>query len=347
MKMTDTWVLHGKRDIRLEQRPVPALKNSEVLIKVKQVGICGSDLAYYRNGKVGEYTPSQPFVVGHELSGELVEVGSAVKGLKENDRVAVDPSMWCGECEYCRSGRSNLCRNMKYLGSAMYIPPVDGAFREYIVMPARNCYKLPDEISYEVGALLEPMSVAFYALKRAGDLKGKSVLISGAGTIGQLILSFAVALGAEKVCISDPVQSKRDFALKQGADWVLDPALEDYNDRANEGLPNGFHIVMEASGSISALRQGFHLTRPGGTIVQVGIPPPEEMIPIGLILFKELKYTGSFRFCDVFEEVLAMCASGKVKVEELISRTFPFKELDKAIQYAGETDDILKIQVRV
>jgi len=323
------------------------VKKDEVLIKIKQVGICGSDLSYYRNGRVGDYAPSQPFVLGHEFSGEIVEVGSAVQSLKENDRVAVDPSLSCGDCEYCNSGRSNLCRNMKFLGSAMYVPPIDGAFREYIKMPAKNCFKLPAEISYEVGALLEPMSVAYYALKRAGDLKGKSVLISGAGTIGQLILLFANALGVEKVCICDPVQAKRDLALKQGAKFVLDPAAEDFNDQTGEVEPNGFHIVLEASGSVHALRQGLNFTRPGGTIVQVGILPAEEMIAPGLIFFKELNYLGSFRFCGVFKEVLAMCASGKIKAEELISRTFPFHELNKAIRFAGDTEGILKVQVKL
>jgi len=346
-EMMDTWVLHGREEIRLEKRVLPSVKSDEVLIKIKQVGICGSDLAYFRNGRVGNYAPSKPFILGHEFSGDIVIVGSAVQGLEENDRVAVDPSLNCGVCEYCQSGRSNLCRNMKFLGSAMYVPPVDGAFREYIVMPAKNCFKLPAEITYEVGALLEPMSVACYSLKRAGDVKGKSVLISGGGTIGQLILSFALALGAEKVCITDPVRSKRDLALKLGATCVLDPAGEGFDEKAREEVPDGFHIVMEASGSVHALDQGLKLTRPGGTIVQVGILPAEEMIPPGLIFFKELNYLGSFRFCGVFKEVLAMCASGKIKAKELVSRTFPFNELDRAIRYAGEAKDILKVQVKL
>lgn len=345
--MMDTWVLYGKNDVRLEQSAIPSVKNDEVLIKVKQVGVCGSDLAYYRNGMVGNYKPSRPFVMGHEFSGEIVKVGASINKLKENDRVAVDPSISCGDCEYCNSGRSNLCRSMKFLGSAMYVPPVDGAFRQYITMPAKNCFKLPKEISYEVGALLEPMSVAYYALKRSGDVKGKTVLISGAGTIGQLILSFAIALGAEKVCISDPVQAKRNMALKQGALVALNPSSGDYIDLANEAVPGGFNVIVEASGSIHALRQDFELARTGGVVVQVGILPAEETIPLGLIFFKELNYAGSFRFCNVFEEVLTLCASGEVKVAELISRTFPFNELDKAIQYAGEAEDAFKIQVKL
>ena len=341
-----SWVLHGEKDIRCEIRPVPELKSDEILIKVKQAGLCGSDLKYYQYGKVGNYSPSQPFILGHEFSGDIVKVGSAVKSLKENDRVAVDPSMSCGKCGYCLSGRANLCRGMKYLGSAMYVPPIDGAFREYIVMPAKNCFKLPDNISYEIGALLEPLSVAFYSLNRAGNVKGKSLLISGAGTIGQLILSCAIALGAEKVCISDPFQSKRDLAKKQGAFCALDPTLNDFKDKAMEVTPDGYDIVMEASGAIQALRQGFHLAKLGGTIVQVGITPPEEIIPLGLVFFKELNYTGSFRFCNVFEEVLTLCCSGNVKLDELISHTFPFKELDKAIAYACDAKDALKIHVK-
>jgi len=343
----DAWVLHGKKDIRLEKRPVPVVNKDEVLIKVKRVGICGSDMSYYRTGKVGQYIPSQPFVFGHEFSGDIAELGSAVKDLKVDDRVAVDPSLSCGECEFCRSGRSNLCRNMKYLGSAMYVPPVDGAFREYIAMPVRNCYRLPDKVSYETGALLEPMSVAFYALRRAGEIKRKSVLITGGGTIGQLILSFAVALGAEKVYVSEPVQSKRYFAAERGAYQVLDPLSKDFHDKANEIMQDGFDFVIEASGSVSALRQGLHLVKAGGTVVQVGILPPEELIPVGLILFKELDYIGSFRFCGVYQNVLAMYDSVDVKAEALISHTFSFKELEKAIQYADEAGDLLKVQVEL
>lgn len=346
-KMMNTWVLYGQKDISIEKRAVPSIKNDEVLIKVKQVGICGSDLAYYRNGKVGDFTPSRPFVLGHEFSGDIVKVGSEVKSFKENDRVAVDPSMNCGTCEYCQSDRSNLCSNMTFLGSAMYVPPVDGAFREYIVMPAKNCFKLPDEISYEVGALLEPMSVAYYALKRAGGVKGKTVLVSGAGTIGQLILTFAIALGAEKVCVSDPVQAKRDIASKQGAYYTLDPTQADFNDKAKDIAPDGFHIVLEASGSVHALRQGIHLAKIGGTIIQVGILPSEEVIPVGLILFKELNYSGSFRFNDVYKEVLTLCSFGELNVKDLISCTFPFNELDKAIQYADDSEDAIKTQVKV
>ncbi|MCP4309664.1 MAG: L-idonate 5-dehydrogenase [Bacteroidetes bacterium] len=346
-KMMNAWVLFGEKDISIEKRAVPAIKSDEVLIKVKQVGICGSDLAYYRSGKVGNFTPSRPFVLGHEFSGDVVKVGSEVKSLKENDRVAVDPSMNCGTCEYCQSDRSNLCSNMTFLGSAMYVPPVDGAFREYIVMPAKNCFKLPDEISYEVGALLEPMSVAYYALKRAGGVEGKTVLVSGAGTIGQLILTIAIALGAEKVCVADPVLAKRDIAIKQGAYCALDPAKADFIDRAKEIAPEGFHIVLEASGSVHALRQGIHLAKIGGTIIQVGILPPEEVIPVGLILFKELNYAGSFRFNDVYNEVLTLCSFGKLNVKGLISRTFPFIELDRAIQFAGNSEDTIKTQVKV
>jgi threonine dehydrogenase-like Zn-dependent dehydrogenase len=342
----DAWVLYQRKDLRLEKRPLPGLNNDEVLIKVRQAGICGSDLHYYRIGKVGEYIPSQPFILGHEFSGDVIEVGSEVKGLKKLDRVGVDPSIRCDKCEYCRSGQSNLCINMKFLGSGMYVPPIDGAFREFIVMPEKNCFKLPDEIGYAEGALLEPMSVAFYALKRAGNLKGKSVLISGGGTIGQLLLSFAIALGAEKVCLSDPVPSKRELAKKRGAFCTIDPTQSDFMDKTMEMIPDGFNIAIEASGSIHAVRQGFYLTKKGGTIVQVGILPPEEAIPLGLICFKELNYIGSFRYCNIFEEILTMYSSGKFNVKELISQVYPFKELDKAIASAGESKDTIKIQIK-
>jgi L-idonate 5-dehydrogenase len=341
------WVLYGKEDLRYDQREKPIPVSGEVLISVSRVGICGSDMSYYKTGKIGVYTPTRPFIIGHEFSGEICEIGAEVKDFKIGDRVAVEPSMPCGRCDYCRVGRYNLCKNMRYLGSAMYDPPVDGAFCEYITMPAENCFKIPENLEYGIAALMEPLSVATHALMRAGSLPGHSILITGAGTIGQLILILARAFGVAKVAVTDPEEGQRKLALKQGADYALDPSVAELPDQIREIAPGGFDIVLEASGIVNALRQGFEYVRDGGTIVQIGILPAEEKIPIGKIMFKELKIVGSFRFCNVFHTAIEMAASGRINIEPLITQVFPFTKLTEAIQFACQGNNIIKIQAQL
>ncbi len=341
------WVLYGKEDLRYDQRDIPKPGIGEVLIRVHRVGICGSDMSYYKTGKIGIYTPTRPFIIGHEFSGEICEIGSEVKGFQIADRVTVEPSMPCGKCKYCRFGRYNLCKNMLYLGSAMYDPPVDGAFCEYITMPVENCFKIPERLEYGIAALIEPLSVATHALMRAGSLPGKSILITGAGTIGQLVLVLARAFGVARITVTDPQEGQRKLALKQGADHALDPFEVTLEDRINEIEPEGFDIVLEASGITDALRQGFEYVSNGGTIVQIGILPAEEKIPIGKIIFKELKIVGSFRFCNVFHAAIEMAASGRINLQPLITRVFPFTQLEEAIQFACQGSNIIKVQAEL
>jgi len=200
----DAWVLHGANDLRREQRPDPEPADHEVLVRVERVGICGSDIHYYRHGRVGAFVPSRPFVLGHEVAGEVVAVGRSAGGIAVGDRVAVDPSQACLRCAWCRGGRSNLCPQMRYFGSAATDPPTDGALCDLKTVPAANCYRLGDRLSYAEGALLEPLAVACHAVLRAGSIAGKPVAVSGAGTIGQLVATVARALGAARVVVSDP-----------------------------------------------------------------------------------------------------------------------------------------------
>lgn len=341
------WRLYGAKDLRMEEEMIPVPGKDEVLIRVRSAGICGSDLSYYRHGKIGVYKPSQPFVIGHELSGEIAELGPGVKTLKKGARVGVDPSMCCGTCSYCLEGRSNICRKMKYLGSAMYKPPVDGAFREYLTMPAKNCHVLPEALSYKEGALLEPLSVAFHAFRRAGSVLGSRVLILGAGTIGQYLLSFARSFGAEQVLVCDPRAKRREIALKRGADLTFDPIAKDFMEGYQQKWPEGAACVFEASGVVSAASLAIECARVGGTIVQVGLLPADAEIPATSILFKELSVLGSFRFGPVYTNVLDACESGCVKAEDVVSKTFAFEDLPQALQYACEGDEVMKVQVEM
>ena len=315
------------------------------MVKIRAMGICGSDVHYFEHGRVGAFAPTRPFVLGHEASGEVVEVGTNVANLAVGSRVAIDPSQPCHVCEYCLTGRYNLCRKMKYRGSAGTKSPTDGLFSEYIAIAAGNCYPLPDHLSYAEAALVEPLSVAVHAVKRAGMIYGSSVLITGGGTIGQLILLAARAFGAGKIALSEMVEPRRHTALSNGADLTLDPADETMAEQAMAFAKVGFDVVVEASGAPAALRQAYELVRIGGTIVQVGTMPAEVSLPVNLVLMKELTITGSFRFANVFQTALNLAASDRLNLRPLITHTFPMSQFDRAIQAACARGQAIKVQL--
>ena len=340
------YVLHGKHDIRLETREVPQISEDMVLIKMRRMGICGTDVGYFGRGPVGRFGRVSPFILGHEGAGEVVDVGSNVKGLAAGSRVAIDPSQPCYHCRYCMTGRYNLCRQMRYLGSAGTIPPSDGLFADYLAFPARNCHPLPDELSYGEAALTEPLSVAIHAIKRAGDISGFSVLVTGGGPIGQLVLVVARAFGASKIALSEMVNTRRQFALDNGADQALDPTDESMMERARDFTDGGFDFAFEAAGAAAALTQAIDLVRPGGTIVQIGGLPGDVPMPINKIMSKELQYFGSFRFANVFQQAIHLAASKRIDLKPLITNTLPLAEFHTAMDQARARAGVVKVQIK-
>ncbi len=340
------FVLHGAKDIRKEQVSRPELGPGEVLVAVRAAGICGSDLHYYAHGRCGNFVPTRPFILGHEFSGDVVAHGEGVAdGPAIGTRVAVDPSRACGQCKQCRQGRYNLCPKMVYYGSASVTPPSNGCYAEFVTAPARNCWPLPDDFEYAWGALLEPMSVAMHAVMRSGGVGGKSVLITGGGTIGQMILLVAVAFGASKVVVSDIKPFARAFAEKHGADGSLDPMSPTMADDAEKLSPRGFEVVFEAAGVGAALDQAIRLSAPGATVVQVGTLPDGTAVPVNALLTRELQYVGSWRFANVFDRVIDMVTSGRIDPRPLITKIHSFEDLAEAIVEAGAGENILKIQI--
>ena len=339
------FVLHGAKDIRKEVVHRPAPGPGEVLVAVRAAGICGSDLHYFAHGKCGNFVPTRPFILGHEFAGEIVAHGEGVQSPAIGTRVAVDPSRACGRCQQCRQGRYNLCPKMVYCGSASVTPPCNGCYAEYITAPAQNCWPLPDGFEYAWGALLEPMSVAMHAVQRSGGVGGKSVLITGGGTIGQMILLVAVAFGASKVIVSDIKPFSRDFAEKHGAAGTLDPTSKTLTDDAAKLSPGGFEVVFEAAGVAAALDQAIRLSAPGATVVQVGTLPDGTAIPANALLSRELQYVGSWRFANVFERVIEMVVSGRIDPRPLITKIHPFDNLPDAIVEAGSGENVLKMQI--
>jgi len=341
-------VLHGARDVRVEPHPRPELGPGQALVRVRRVGMCGSDLHYFRHGYCAGFVPTRPFVLGHELSGEVAAVAGDMGGLAVGRRVAVNPARACGACDACRGGRRNLCPRTIMLGSASTRPPTDGAFAELVAVRADQCHALPDALDDGAGAMIEPLAVALHAVRRAGALAGRSVLVAGAGTIGLLAAMTARALGAARVVSSDMAAARREQALRLRADAALDPAAPDLAGRVRELAGDGFDVVIEAAGAPASLRRAFELVRPGGTIVQVGTLGSEDVpLPANQLMNREVQLVGSFRYGDVFDDAIALAAHGTVKLAELVSEVFPLQAAARALERAGDTASVIKVQIEV
>lgn len=337
-------LLYGAKDIRIESIPVPGLEPDQVLLRVRRVGICGSDLHYYAHGECGPFVPDRPFVLGHELSAEVAAVGTAVSTLTAGQRVTANPARSCGRCHVCKTGRPNLCRNLIMLGSASRRPPVNGAMAEYVVLRADQCHVLPEGMDDGLAAMMEPFAVALHAVKRAGVVAGKRVLVVGGGTIGLLAALSARAYGAVTVTVSDVVESRLEKAVSLGVDAVVNPMAPDFR----AGTRDGFDLIFEASGVPPALRQAFELIQPGGTIVQIGtLGTADVPLPANEIMVKEITYLGTMRYGDVFGEALAQVAAGRVDLRPFITKVFPFAETAAAFEAAGDKTSTLKVQIEL
>ena len=337
MELMKAYYLHGREDIRPRDVARPEPGSGEVLVEVHRVGLCGSDLDYYAYGQCGSFRPSSPFVLGHELAGRVVDLGADVTEVAPGQRVAVHPARPCGSCRYCRQGRSNLCTRMHYLGTASVSPHIDGGLREYLVVPQASCYPVPDRVSDAEAALLEPLSVALHAVRRAGSLVGFRVLVTGGGTIGQLAAMVARRSGAASVAISEPQPQRRQWANHFGVREVYDPARE-------TPASGSFDVVIEASGAPAALGLAIEAVRPGGTVVQVGTQPGSVEFPANLVMTKELQLMGSFRFTTEYATALELVVEGSLPVASIVTRTFAFSDTPEAFTAALDPTH-LKVQV--
>lgn len=334
--------LHGAGDLRAVNLPRPEPGPGEVLVAVRRAGICGSDIHYFTHGRVGRFVPQRPFVLGHELAGEVAALGPGVSGPAPGTRVAVDPSRPCGVCRQCRVGRSNLCPDMRFLGSASCVPHLDGGFAQAVVVPAAACHPLPDHLNWAEAALIEPLSVAWHALGRAGPVAGRAVLVTGGGTIGQLTARLARAAGAAPVVVTDPDSFARQTALALGADAALDPgAGEDLRRLA----PDGFDVALEASGAVPALAQALALVARGATVVQIGTLPAQVTLPLNDVMARELTLAGSFRFAAAFGPVLRLLELGRIDVAPVVSRVLPLAQMPQAMALAVARDGVIKVQM--
>lgn len=325
-------ILYGKNDLRIEQISMPKDPGAhEVLLRMSQVGICGSDVSYLTKGAIGDFVVKAPMVLGHEAAGIIHKVGSEVKHLKVGDRVAIEPGVPCRMCNYCKEGRYNLCPDIFFCAT----PPDHGNLCQFYTHAADFCYKLPEHMTLEEGALLEPLSVGVHACRRAGVTLGSTVLICGAGPIGLVCLLTAKAMGATKICITDIADNRLNLAKKLGADHTQLIDSKDTKQMAQrisemmEGMPD---ITIECSGAESSIQLGIFATKSGGMMVLVGLGPAEVKIPIVNAAVREVDIRGIFRYANCYPLALEMIASGKVDVKPLITHRFKLQESLQAFE---------------
>lgn len=337
-----SFVLTGIRQMEMREGPAPEIKSPyEVLLKLAVVGVCGSDIHYYTTGRIGSQVVSYPFIVGHECSAVVERVGVGVTRLKPGDRVAVDPAISCGRCDQCRGGRPHTCRELKFLGCPGQAP---GCLSEYLVLPQECCYGIGAALTLEQAALLEPLAIGFYTVRRALNLKGAHLAILGAGPIGLSALICARARGAQAIYVTDRIDARLAVAKAAGADWVGNPEKIDIVREIGAREPLLLDQVFECCGEQSALDQGIELLKPGGKLLLVGIPQTERVsFIIDRARRKELELINVRRQCGCMAPALALMERGVLNADFMITHRFPFEQIKEAFDLvAGYRDGVVK-----
>lgn len=315
----------GKMEI--VEEPVPKPMAGQVLVRIEYNGICGSDVHFFKDGRVGDCVLKDRFVLGHEVSGTVAELGEGVQGLDVGDRVALEPGYACGKCEFCKSGRYNLCPDVKFFAA----PPVPGALQEYVVHPADMCFQLPENVSTLEGALVEPLAVGLHAAALGGIGLGQTAVILGAGCIGLVTLLSAKARGASRVVVVDLYEKRLEFARNMGADDTINATEEDVEARVRELLGGGPDVVFETAGSPATIAQTSYLVKRGGTIVLVGMSAQSEITyNFFQIMEKEATVKCVFRYRNLYPTAIAAIAGGRINVKQIVTHEFSLEESNLA-----------------
>lgn len=326
-------VLKRQGDMAMETLSVPELDADQVLVQVAAVGVCGSDVHYYEHGRIGDYVVDHPLILGHELSGRIAAVGSDVDPSRVGRRVAVEPQRPCRTCKQCKAGRYNLCPDIEFYAT----PPIDGAFTEYVRIQDDFAYDIPDSVSDEAAALIEPLSVGLWACERAQIKPGSRVLIAGAGPIGIIAAQAARAYGATEIYITDIAEERLAFALEHGATHALN-ALTD----STEGLD--VDAFIDASGAPQAVRSGIKAVGPAGRVILVGLGADDVELPVSYIQNREIWLSGVFRYTNTWPLAIQLIADGKVDLDILVTGKFALADSEEALK-AGKQAGQLKTVV--
>ena len=337
-------VIHAAHDLRIAELDDAPPGPGEVQVRIRAGGICGSDLHYFHHGGFGAIRIREPLVPGHEIAGVVAAIGEGVTAVQPGDRVAVDPSRPCRHCTYCLEGAPRHCLDMRFLGSAMRFPHVQGGFRELLVCSEAQAVPVPDGMPLEHAAFAEPLAVCLHAVSQAGPLQGKRVLVTGTGPIGALCILAARHAGAREVVATDLEDAPLALAQRIGADLALntrtDPAALD-RFSADKGW---FDVVLEASGSSRAVAAAIGAARPGAVIVQVGLGG-DATLPLNTLVAKELQLRGTFRFDREFRWAVEFIASGAINVAPLLTEVVPLAEAVRAFELAGDRTRAMKVQL--
>lgn len=325
--------LDGPQHLGLRETRTPLPGPFEVLVRTASVGLCGSDVHFWEHGRVGDLVVEEPLILGHEVAGVIAAVGKGVDPSRIGTRVAVDPQRPCRRCAFCLGGQYNLCRDVEFPSA----PPVHGAFAEYMVAPADFAFPIPAEITDDEAALLEPLGVGIAAVRKAAVSAGASVLVAGAGPIGVLTAAAASAFGATTVVVIDPLPTRRDAALAHGATAALDPRVEQPDEEA-------FDAFIDASGVQAAIDGGLRALRPGGTAVMVGMASERINLDLFLLQSRELHLEGLFRYTNTWPTAIDLVATGRVRLDSLVSAATELEHLDEAMRRNGDAD-VMKIVV--
>ena len=337
-------VCHAQEDLRLDNFETDALGTHQLQVDVAYGGICGSDLHYYQHGGFGTVRIKEPMVLGHEVSGIVRVVGSAVQNFQAGQRIAISPSRPCGQCQYCQKGQHNHCLDMRFFGSAMRFPHVQGAFRQTLVIDASQAHPLNDSLSLSLAALAEPLSVGLHAIQRAGSVFGKQVLVTGCGPIGTLLIGALRRAGAARIVAVDIADKPLECARAMGADETINiakqpKALAPF--AVNKGV---FDVMFEASGNDRALRNGLDVVAPRGVIVSIGLGG-DSTLPLNQLVGKELELRGTFRFHEEFAVAVRFLNEGLIDGRPVISHVMDFDDAIHAFELASDKSQAMKVQI--
>jgi L-idonate 5-dehydrogenase len=337
-------VIHAPDDLRLDEQDAGEIGPGQVLVRVGMGGICGSDLHYFHHGGFGTVRIKEPMVLGHEVAGTVAAVAADVTRVKVGDRVAINPSRPCGACKYCLEGLPNQCLDMRFYGSAMRNPHVQGAFRNLLLCEASQCEMVADRVPMRLAALAEPFSVGLHGVSRAGSLLGKRVLVSGCGPIGVLAIAAARAHGAAEIVATDVVDEPLAIARALGAHDTINVAQDSGWMQRYSADKGTFDVMLECSGNQRALRDGLEVMRPRGVVVQLGLGG-DVSIPQNMVVAKELDIRGSFRFHAEFALAVRLINEGRIDLSPVVTHSFPMQHARQAFELASDRKQAMKVLI--
>jgi L-iditol 2-dehydrogenase len=337
--------LTGIRKFEFREIPKPQIKKStDVLVQIRKVGICGSDIHYYSTGKIGDQVIKFPFIIGHECSGIIEATGGRVTRVKKGDHIAIEPAVSCGKCDQCKNGRKHTCRNLKFLGCP---GELEGCMSEYIIMPEENCYRISPSISFSQGAMVEPLSIGVYSASFL-DVPGKKTIgILGSGPIGLCVLLASRLKGVRKIFVTDKIEDRLIAAEKAGANWIGNPNLIDIVEKIEKEEPEQLDVVFECCGKQEALYQAIDLLKPGGKLIIIGIPEPNEIsFNINKIRRKEISIQNIRRQNNCVQKAIDLISNRKINVDFMATHNFKIKDAPLAFEIVeGYRDGVIKAMI--